>query len=363
MDEISFQKMLYDIVAGLYEKENNNEKYPYSNHLTYGISMLAAYAVKNNRLEMLAFLHETSFIEMFAAKPVKDWFSGWDEAFLKKISGYSLFKTRALISLEEGHNFHITEDCLDLYGNTECDLFKALEQKQIYLMMKKLSDSDYTSVRRFMAENSICTEKDIRSFKMKCKSPEIDEILGVAYEDVPYGSYYCSFCGWTMQFHSYQARCCSRECTAHNPVREQLKPVETFGTKRLKSGIMRYICLPAKLELEIQKKAEKYGFETVLWPEKDRYDIQITLPDATIWAIDAKTHHNPYTLASDIKTDSAFTSVNASEHLYVVPSKRKSDFPDYCEICNSALFGKSAECITEKMLYQRLRSVKSDDKA
>lgn len=64
---------------------------------------------------------------------------------------------------------------------------------------------------------------------------------------------------------------------------------------------MRYMCLPGQLELKIQKIAEKCGCGAELWPDRDKYDVKITLPDGQVWAIDAKTHRNPYMLKRALK--------------------------------------------------------------
>ena len=149
MDETKFNKMLYAIAVGLYEKEHC-DGYVYSNHLMYGLNMLSALAVQNYQLQMLAELHESAFLEKYATRPVKEWFLGWNEAFFEKISCFPLFQTDALITLDDGYSFHITEECSDLYKDAEDDLFKALEQKIVYHKMKELSEADYTAVRQFI---------------------------------------------------------------------------------------------------------------------------------------------------------------------------------------------------------------------
>lgn len=73
------------------------------------------------------------------------------------------------------------------------------------------------------------------------------------------------------------------------------------GNWRLRHGVMRYMCLPGQLELKIQKIAEKCGCGAELWPDRDKYDVKITLPDGQVWAIDAKTHRNPYMLKRALK--------------------------------------------------------------
>lgn len=355
MDELQFRKMIMAIVAGLYEKEQSHEKYPYSKHLIYGMDMLAALMVKQNRQDQLRDMHEAVFLQKYASKPVTEWFAGWNQQFLDTVCKYPLFQTEALIVLEEGLNYRITEQCADLYGNAEHDLFYALEQHHVFLKMKDLSPEDYTAVRKFLVEHPVCTEKAIRDFKIKTRKVDIAEILDAAYEDIPEDSYYCPVCGWTMHFHGRQAVCCNRSCTVNHPVREENRLIDNTNYKRLVHGVMRYMCIPGKLELEIQEKANKLGCKTKLWPNHDQYDIQITLPDGAIWAVDAKTHRNPYTLADSIRNDGAFVNVPADKRLYVIPKERTVDYPDYCDICRNALKGKDVDCITEQELYRMLK--------
>lgn len=361
MDETKFNKMLYAIAVGLYEKEYSDGKYAYSNHLMYGLNVLSALAVRNAQLQVLAELHESAFLEKYATRPVKEWFHEWDEAFIETISCFPLFQTDALITLDGGHSFHITEECSDLCKGTEYDMFKALDQRMVYEKMKELSEADYTAVRKFIAEHAVCTMQDLRKFKMSHSAQEIAEIFAMSYEDIPEGSYKCRECGWTMQFYGNQAKCCDRSCTMHYPAPDQLVLIDKYGKKRLKHGIMRYICLPGKLELEIDQKAGEYGLHTRLWPEKDRYDIRIELPDGIIWAIDAKMYRNPYMLAGALKDDGAFETVPADKRFYVVPAKAKQEFPDYCDICNDALKNKPMECITDRELYYMLSKVKVNE--
>lgn len=355
MKELDFNRMLYAIAVGLYEKEQSTDKYPYSNYLLFGMNMFAALAFKYGQIEVLSDLHEAAFLKRFAAKPVKDWFVGWNDELVKEISKYSLFQTRALINTDEKFNYYITDECADLYNSKESDLFNSLEQNHIYRMMKELDSEQYTTVRRFIVEHPICTEQEIRGFKINHSENEICEIIAEAYEDIPKGSYCCPVCGWTMTFHGIQAFCCNNSCAEKHPLKEQLKALNILEYKRLKHGVMRYMCLPGKLELEIKVQAEKSGCKTELWPEKDRYDIKITFKSGKVWAVDAKTHNNPYMLANSIKEDNMPSTVSADKIFYVIPEERKHEHADYCDICNAAIKANDIMCITDRELYKMIR--------
>lgn len=71
-----------------------------------------------------------------------------------------------------------------------------------------------------------------------------------------------------------------------------------------------YICTPGKLELEILKCCEKYKIKSSLWPELDKYDIEIVFDNGEIWAVDAKQVRNPYFLRSNIRNAGGFPEGN-----------------------------------------------------
>ena len=121
MEELEFNCMIYAIVSGLYEKKQNNDKYPYSEHLMYGMNLFAALAFQQKQLELLAKLHEASFITEYAVRPIEEWFVGWDNTFVSQISQYPLYKTGALIKLCDNRNYSLTEECENLYSNVEND--------------------------------------------------------------------------------------------------------------------------------------------------------------------------------------------------------------------------------------------------
>ena len=79
----------------------------------------------------------------------------------EQIKKFPLSKTGALVTLEKGLKYSLTDECLDLYDSTESDMFKALEEKQIYRMMRELSQEEYTAIRTFIVEHPICSQKEI----------------------------------------------------------------------------------------------------------------------------------------------------------------------------------------------------------
>ena len=369
LNELDFDLMVRLIACGLYEKRQCSDKYCYSSKLFAGINRLAALATENEQYAMLSDLHECAFIENYAVKPVKTWFEGWNSAFVKIVEKFDLYHTNALIELSENRRYTLTDDCVDLISDSEKDYANDLEQRYIYSLLTKLTDELYVAVRRFIVENPICSDEKMRKFKMEhCEDFKmINKTFSEAYENVPNESYICPKCGWTMTFYGAQAQCCNKSCLKYSPKKEDLKPLRfQDGNCRLRHGVMRYMCLPAQLELMIQEIAEKCGCVAELWPDRDKYDVKITLPDGQIWAIDAKTHRNPYMLKKSIEKDCVFTHTKAQKVFYVVPDDCLTDYPDYCKICNDALansFPDSiAKCVSMRNFSKELKGEVEDVK-
>lgn len=362
LNELDFDLMVRLIACGLYEKRQCNDKYSYSSKLFAGINRLAALAAVNEQYDMLSDLHECAFIENYAVKPVKTWFEGWNSYFVKMVEKFDLYHTNALIELSENHRYTLTDDCVDLITDSEKDYVNDLEQRYIYTLLTNLPNELYVAVRRFIVENPICAVEKMSEFKMEhCQDFKmINKIFSEAYENVPNWSYVCPKCGWTMTFYGAQAQCCNKSCLKNIPKKDDLKPLRfQDGNWRLRHGVMRYMCLPGQLELKIQKIAEKCGCGAELWPDRDKYDVKITLPDGQVWAIDAKTHRNPYMLKKSIEKDYVFTHTKAQKVFYVVPDDCLTDYPDYCKICNDALassFPDSiAKCVSMRIFSKELK--------
>ena len=100
---------------------------------------------------------------------------------------------------------------------------------------------------------------------------------------------------------------------------------------------MRYFAAPGKLELEIAAFCEKKELRWALWPQMDRYDIEITFPDGTVWAIDAKAVKEPHFLKENVARDGGFPSGTYDRSFYVIPDAYAAARTDYRMIINQEL--------------------------
>ena len=359
-----FSKMIALVAAGLYEKEQNvseQTSYPYSNQLSLGMNIFAAQAVQYhpNYEMVLKDMHESVFLEGYASQPVSFWFSGWNDEIIQRLQKSDLWNLESLAYFYNDGKFQTTDECTDLIESLDDDLLNGLEQKLVYQALIKLSQSEYVAIRKFLIEHPVISEAEFREMKFQYyDNSDVIDALEIAYEKIPKNTFRCPNCEWTMYIDGKQQFCSSRSCGEPKFTKDDLTYIP-HGHLRLKRGVMRYICTPGKLELEIKSYAEeKLGLDTQLWPEKDQYDIGITFPNGCYWAIDAKTHKNPYSLRIAISNDRKLHQAKYDQAFYVIPNKLLDENAGYCDICNRGLFASSStsiSCIPYRELIKLLR--------
>ena len=126
------------------------------------------------------------------------------------------------------------------------------------------------------------------------------------------------------------------------------------GLYRLKKGIMRYFAAPGKLELDIVAFCEKKNIRWALWPQLDRYDVEIQFSDGEVWEIDAKAYRNPIALRTKILNDNGFPTGDYARGYYVIPNEYTANQKNYTTIINRALKNQ------ENVMCVTLRALKSE---
>jgi len=127
--------------------------------------------------------------------------------------------------------------------------------------------------------------------------------------------------------------------------------ISSDGKFRLKKGIMRYFAAPGKWELDIVTFCEKKKNSWTLWPQMDKYDVEIQFSDGEVWEIDVKAYRNPIALRTKIQNDNGFPQGEFTRGYYVIPSEYTINQRNYTTIVNKALSNqKNVKCITLKTL-------------
>ena len=365
MDDLTKLKTAMQLItSGLYEKDRKKEKeqYFYSKHLIHGINLFQSLNYKYN-YEQFDFeqLHEQKFITDYAMKPVKEWFEGWKNTENMKLEEQEFYHMGELVG-DIGSNMFYVNDCCEDYVQyyVEKDIIAGIEQRVVYECLRVLEQDDYVYLRKYLIQHPIIDQDEMRKLKLRYfqNNPALDAIEK-AYEEIKEDCYICPKCGWTLTQWKTKMICQSRCCTEGKYPTEKLTKIErNSGKFRLKRGVMKYICVPGKLELNILEYCQKNKIQSFLWPELDKYDIGIVFDDGEIWAVDAKQVKNPYFLRTNIRNAGGFPEGNYQKAVYVIPDAIEKTDPDYVKIIKEELkrIGKNnIHCVPLRKLKSSIK--------
>lgn len=367
MDKAHLRKAFALIAAGLVEKERllseQPTRYPLSRTLQHGINMFlsAGYFEGKMGQDVFAYADEAAFLAHYITKPIAAWFDGWDTDACEQLSlqdqpfyGYEAF------AYAVGANVYVpSEECYDFLQTQDRDVIAGTDERVLYEKMMSLEQDDYCQIRRFIIEHPIIDLGERREILLKFADKQnARDVLQFAYEEFTDNGWRCPSCGWTMTAGKYGLHCHSPHCLDKAPALTDEMRVnglsETFF--RLKKGVMRYIAQPGKLELAIEELCNKKHLSCSLWPQKDRYDVEIHFPDGDVWEIDAKAYRNPVALRSKIIQDGGFPEGDYARGFYVIPTEFRAGQINYLSVVNKCLTAqKNVRCVTLHMLQGQIR--------
>ncbi len=140
--------------------------------------------------------------------------------------------------------------------------------------------------------------------------------------------YCCSQCN-SLLFVDHQGDlfCENYHCRSVGPeiVGRVLDPKdEVFWLRR---EIRRYWTFPGIPELRLARTLRELGIEVTLWPDFDKYDLRVILPNGEVWAVDVKDWAKPALLARHVKSfpqEPCWTQA-----FFVFPEERRRQRSDY----------------------------------
>lgn len=330
------------IITGLYEKEKRkvDGEYCYSKRLLHGINIFQSLNYKYNRKHFdFSKMHEQCFITEYAMKPVAQWFEGWKDTETLKLEAQIFYTMDALVGDSGFNTFYVNDNCEDYIEYFEKNIVAEVEQRAVYDCLKYLNQKEYVHLRKYFIENPIVKIQDLRKLKIRYSQNDIAlQAIENAYEEIKNDCFVCPKCGWTLQKEKIGMRCQSRSCTNVKYIQGELHSIPG-GTEmlRLRRGVMKYIAVPGRIELEIHNYCNKHNVQSVLWPDMDTYDVQILFPNKDVWAVDAKAVREPNVLREKIRQDGGFPTGDYKKGLYVIPDEYTNERTDYVEIINKEL--------------------------
>lgn len=364
MDVVFLRKAFALIAKGLIEKEKllvkEPARYPYSKTFQHGINMFLTASVQAGSNTAARCADEHAFLEHYITLPVADWFQDWTAESLERLNlaDEPFYDCEALAYRVGAAMYLPSSECYDFLKTVDSDLVDGTDEKALYEKMAELKQELYCRVRRFIIENPIITMEERRNMSLELAADKAArDAFQFAYEEIPEDCYRCPSCGWTMTAGKYGFHCHSKHCTDTLPkLTEEMKLDTSTGELfRLKRGVMRYFAAPGKLELEIADFCEKKKLRWVLWPQMDRYDVEIQFSDGETWEIDAKAYRNPLSLRAKIQNDGGFPEGEYARGYYAVPTEYTKTQQNYTAVVNRALEKqKNVKCVTMHSLKEAI---------
>lgn len=357
MDAAFLRKSFALIARGLIEKEQLLQKeptrYPYSRGLQHGINLFFAASHQAGAAQAIAqYADEASFLAHFIAKPIAEWFEGWDASVIDALNleAEPFYRYGAFAYQRSGNMYSPSSECYEYLETQDGDIMDGTDERVLYEKLIALDQQTYCKIRRYLIEHPILSIADKRAMALElATSPAAREAFQFAYEEILEESYRCPCCGWTMTHGTYGYHCHSSHCTETTPhLTDDMKlDVSGGGLFRLKKGIMRYFAAPGTLELDLVAFCETKKIGWALWPQMDRYDVELQFPDGEIWEIDAKAYRNPIALRTKILNDNGFPTGDYARGYFVIPTAYTVRQQNYTAIINRALKGqKNVQCVT-----------------
>lgn len=369
MDVLLIRKAIALIARGLMEKEKmlqeQPNRYPFSKKLQHGINLFLFASLEWGGVgeKIYEFADESSFLQKYACIPVAQWFDEWNPDVCHQLDienqpfyGYDAFA----YFRKRTNRYMISEDCAVFLETQEANIIEGTDEYALFECIIRLSQDKYCFIRKYIIEHPVITIDERRNLLIELSDNVVArEAITIAYEQFQDKGFKCPVCGWTMTDGNWGLMCHSEHCTKTTPVLNNA--VELDGTTdtiyRLKKGIMRYFAQPGKLELDIVAFCEKKLVTWELWPQKDKYDVEIIFDDGSIWEIDAKAYRNPIALRSRIENDNGLPEGEYQRGFFVIPTEFTKGNRQYTKIVNQALdrlHQSKVKCITLQQMKEEI---------
>ena len=377
-----FLEIYYELAYGFqskyqqYNRNRNNQedgglnkqtecfqrKYVRNDYLVHALNRFVAFAVRCNMLDdegkIIAPNNETDAIENWFNLVVGEWLTKWHGDLSSALSIYS--ELDPLINYSDGI-FIPTTACEEYAG--ECLRYNQdSEQLRLFKLIYGLSQKGYVYCRKFFILHKVASTIELLEFREKLSDMGveyslIEKIVEAAYEYIPNDCLYECKCGWTVSRNEQEIYTCIHErCRKETNNFTNLKLLkDKVMMKRLRRGVMRYLALPGELEIKIEKYCDKKeGLIVELWPEKDTYDIKVSLPNKKEYIIDAKDYSSPFALGQHLLKDNKLIwQKNESNQVFIVVPDEVEDLKkDFTLVVNKIIAEEygSIKCITFREL-------------
>jgi hypothetical protein len=125
-------------------------------------------------------------------------------------------------------------------------------------------------------------------------------------------------------------RCDLDRCrTSRTTIQRILDAATPGGVFHLQLPLRTFVTGPGLFEIDLEGELLRRGLEVDMWPRYDAYDLLVTFPDWTRWAVDVKDYANPGVLARTFRAIP--TDPPRDRAFLVVPDYRRTGDKQYLE--------------------------------
>ncbi|MFD2171023.1 hypothetical protein [Tumebacillus lipolyticus] len=196
-------------------------------------------------------------------------------------------------------------------------------------------DEQYRQIRMFLITKPVVTYNELNLFVTTLGDISLYNSVRNCYEEITQvASRYrkCPRCGWTLEQRNHQWLCGIDDICGQIQSREQqlLSWSTTERLFRLRTGVYRYTMLPGLAELRAHDELVKRGYEVKMFPDVDRFDLEVKLGQRYIY-LDMKDFSNPFSLAKFFNDQTAYQLQKFSgKGIYIViPEYRTKRYPGF----------------------------------
>ena len=321
---------LHHIATGLVRSFRTAEKqggawFPYNRSLETGLNRLLLTAIEHTAPSPSSIPELVSWCH----RPLNRWGIEWSE----DITG-----TETLLG--HGTPTPFCEQMACLTSDVEADI---TEQRLMQSVLTLCRDNDapqsYVAFRKLIIDRPTLSTFEFLEQSGASELILLRDKLQEAYESVPAALFFsddtvrtCQRCGNALiPLQSGAFRCDEADCDTGRPAKVgRIFPISECPL-RLKRGLRVFVAAPGRAEIQLANTLQKRGVVADLWPAFDNYDLRLTFPDQTVWAVDVKDWQNPHHLARKLGQQDTFIPATPpwQSGFFVFPNRRKDEWPDY----------------------------------
>lgn len=199
------------------------------------------------------------------------------------------------------------------------------------------SPASYTAFRELLITKPVMTAAELAALAGELDLMPVFEIIRRCYEPASAaylrdGSYRrCGRCGCLLvPLNRGGFRCELDRCRNDGNSSVGLDLPAHLGVVQLRCPLRVFITSPGIAETELAAALRIYGLEPEMWPQFDAYDLRVSFPDGTVWAVDVKDWANPALLAA--RTRPLRPAPRYDKAFVVIPDYRFGVREDYARV-------------------------------